>query len=119
MKLIRVFLVVSFAVVFTPLHEFAKIPLLISHFHEHNTMNPEIDFSEFIVEHYGNPENLPEHKKLPLQTVNITFFPAYHFQLPIELKANEFIVENCFPAELSKKISPGIAVRIFQPPKTA
>jgi hypothetical protein len=119
MKCFRVFAVVLFALVLTPLQEIAKIPVLISHFMEHQSANKDTTLSDFIVEHYGNPENLPEHQKLPLKSLNLGLTPVYEFHKPIELHNWAIPIDKSYPLILSDKPTTGESNGIFQPPRLA
>lgn len=119
MKLFRFFLVVVFALVFTPLQEFAKIPVFISHFHEHQKINNETSLVDFVIEHYADPENLPEHQKLPLKTFNTGFTPVYEFHEPFEICNLVIPIKKTYPLILSDKPTCGESEGIFQPPRKA
>ncbi|MCA0333204.1 MAG: hypothetical protein LCH44_04570 [Bacteroidetes bacterium] len=73
------FWAISFLFIFlsanTAFGELLKLPVLIQHYMEHEDLQGDISFFDFLKEHYNNPEAHPDipnhhHDNLPLKTLS-------------------------------------------------
>lgn len=119
MKISKFFLLILFATAYTPLQELTKIPSLLHHFSEHKSKNQTTSLTDFIIDHYGNPENLPEHKNLPMKSMNMSIYQLYSFHDPIKILFKETILILFYPKSDNDKPCSGIIEGIFQPPRIA
>lgn len=73
-KVFALFLLLLHLVSSTQLTEVAKIPVLFEHFSEHQSINPQITFFEFVIDHYNNTPHTDNDEErdnqLPFKTIN-------------------------------------------------
>ena len=72
-RLIALSLLFVFLGANTKLHQLLKLPVLIHHFLEHQTQEPNETIADFLVEHYSDTQNHSEpdhhnHDNLPFKT---------------------------------------------------
>lgn len=53
-KQISIFIAFTFLIFSTELQELIKLPLLFQHFYEHKSINEEITFSAYLIDHYNS-----------------------------------------------------------------
>lgn len=66
---------------FTPMKEFIKIPMLVSHYMQHAQDNPSLTIIDFLDLHYMHgivlDEDYEEDMQLPFKVVDYTAFPFF------------------------------------------
>jgi len=123
-KYLTLFLLASFIMVHTELHELFNIPALITHYFCHKQENPTQNIFDFLSEHY-NTENHShndsntQHKKLPFKhdkiisnlslSISQTFYLV--FQYPFMRNIKVFILCNTVLPDLM------LCKGIWQPPR--
>lgn len=75
-RTIAIFFLFTFLSANTLFGEVIKLPALIQHYMEHEDLQSDISFIDFLKEHYTNPGSHPDipqhhHDNLPLKTINI------------------------------------------------
>ncbi len=124
-KTIAIYILFSFLISNTELHQLLKLPVLIHHYIEHQDQDQGISFSQFLSKHYNSEENHADtghndHKNLPFKTNDCT---SIHVSVAAEHK---FVFSICHPNIASENISTvyneifyssAILNKIWQPPQ--
>ena len=120
-RTVSIVLICIYAFSFTELHQLFKLPVLIQHFNEHQKLNGDLTFFQFLTLHYTTPQNHDEHDaELPFKdfghcTVVQTVILPY---AKIELKEKTPTVSAISYAVFYKKIIPSSYLsEIWQPPR--
>lgn len=74
-RILALFFLFTFLSANTPFGEVIKLPVLIQHYIEHEELQKNISFLDFLKEHYSNTTSHPvfpqhHHDNLPLKTLN-------------------------------------------------
>jgi hypothetical protein len=111
----------------TPIGQLCRLPMLLSHFQEHQKENKDLSFIGFLKMHYfnGDPKDADYDKdmKLPFKTIDVntsisvyTAFEMPSFQIErqnfIDLKVNKFSTSDSW-------YSNSYLDAIWQPPRVA
>lgn len=124
-KTVSISLLLIFLSANTELHQFLKLPILIHHFFEHHSQEPDESIAVFLNEHYSNtPDHSDsdhhDHENLPFNSNDCL---ALHNNIAISLAQNFSIYQ---PIIVSEKFSIAFNVvihssdvfgSIWQPPK--
>ncbi len=99
------------------IEEFAKIPRLVNHYYQHSKLCHELNFLDFLAEHYqSSHKDNPEHEGLPFlshQSANVVFVLN---EIKIQLFETIAFAPKFFTFSVVKFISIS-GKSLFQPPK--
>ncbi len=122
-KLISILLLTLYLVSTTELYQLLKMPLLIEHYIQHKSLNPEMSFTAFLKTHYDHPVKDSDHdqdQRLPfvshasLLSVVFTINPSLDFHC-IEKVCNPIEIKKTFYK--SALYNKEILNSIWQPPR--
>lgn len=108
----------------TELGQLFKLPLLVNHFFQHQRLNPQLGFFEFIAMHYAGDDGTKADddfdKQLPCHntdhsTISIAYSPMVK-ETPILAKS--FFKQNEYSDRLQQGISSKHVLLVLQPPRT-
>ena len=120
-----IFLLALQLVTSTDLAELFKIPVLISHYHEHKGTNQNFTFFTFLKMHYfnGRPHDNTD-MELPFKTNSTAALVSMNFSTPLPCPPALPVVPVVLSEDREYKVytvsfPPGQNKSIFQPPRTA
>ncbi|PTT35446.1 hypothetical protein DBR28_12260 [Chryseobacterium sp. HMWF028] len=122
-KLISILLLSLYLVSTTELYQLLKMPLLIEHYIQHKSLNPEMSFTAFLKTHYDNPVKDSDHdqdQKLPfvshanLLSVVFTINPTVDFYFTEKVSNTRETKKTLYKSIFYNK---EILNSIWQPPR--
>jgi len=122
-KFITISLLALYLFCATEACQLLKLPVLISHFLEHQKINKSISFVEYLDLHYDNNPDTQEHQEgLPFKSVDICCIAGHStlpfIELEIDLPCYNYLVKE-FPQYRHLGYQLLKSQDIFQPPRTA
>lgn len=109
----------------TELGQLFKLPQLVHHFFQHQSLNPNLEFFEFIAMHYAGDDGTKADddwdKQLPCQskdhnTITITYSPMIK---EVPAISRPFVKNNKYSDRLQMGTSSKHVLLILQPPRQA
>lgn len=124
-RLLAIFFLFTFLSANTALGEVLKLPMLIQHYTEHENLEKNISFLDFLKEHYSNTSQHGDydhhhHDSLPFKStishgsIVITMTPP----LSLKLERLEFTSDKIkIPAYKNERFDNNYLSKIWQPPR--
>lgn len=123
-KKLAIFLLSIHLVGNTELGQFLKLPLMVHHFFQHQHLNPQLGFFEFIAMHYAGDDGtkadddfdkqLPCHNK-DQSSISVAYSPMVRES---QIIRKCFFKENEYNDRLQSGTSSKHVLLILQPPRT-
>lgn len=124
-KIITVLLAVVLLNGVTELHQFLKLPLLLSHLRHHRAEDPSISLLEFLRIHYNSNQHPDdqddrEDSELPFKSANT----IQHTDIPLSFRKESGLSVPSFPVSLAIAYQPDAdpcsrSYSIFHPPRAS
>lgn len=120
-----VLLIGLYALAYTPVVEFFKVPVLLAHYHEHQQENADISLLDFLFLHYFSGHersmDIDKHQQLPFKTGECTTaclsVPAVPFTDRIIPETPAIVSVSNFFGEHTDDFSSSYLSYIWQPPR--
>jgi hypothetical protein len=119
------FLLIMYLFSSTPLREFVKVPVLVSHYLYHMEVMPEMTMQRFFSMHYlegtVHDEDFHQDQQLPFKTVDFNTLPVFVLQSCKMFDTKLFSLENqkdsSNPSNYNFFLSEATRRGIFHPPQ--
>ncbi|WP_310503723.1 hypothetical protein [Riemerella anatipestifer] len=117
--------ITCYLVSFSEVREVLKLPVLIEHFIEHRSSNPEMSFGQFITLHYlsgdVHDDDYNEDMKLPFksqnQTIAVMLLAIPPASFDFNIKSSKIHKEKSQNFGYSEGFTMGSSVSVFRPPR--